>query len=243
MEQDILIGSYIESLYITEKFQYLDEGLKDVLSKLTQPVLKSIMPKTFKISASMDLSGFLDLLQKHGAKPKNVKPTEVIDLAKTLPSDIQQGAVFAQKVITNSIPKASKKMKMASGVAISLLAKIKYPKTPNFLGAVKKELKGYIPKIRSFYDEVEDKAGEESKKIKAEDIADLAIAIATVVVLGTLAGLFIWGMFAVVSAFVAVCATMISWLPHVLSSILALWGIAGAAVGGAIIWAKHKGKK
>ena len=143
MDNYILIESYIEGLYLKEEFQYLDEGVKEILSKLTPPVLKRMMPKLFSISAAKDIKGFLDLMNKQGIKQRRATPKDLEEAAKAVPEELQDSAKFASRVVGNSIPKASKKFKFAAGYIVTLLAKIKNPKG-NLSGAVKKELKSFI---------------------------------------------------------------------------------------------------
>jgi hypothetical protein len=211
MDNDILIESYIEDLYLREEFQYLDEGAKEILSKLTPPVLKNILPKLFSIGASKDIKGYVDLLKRKGIKPKKVNPKDLQELAKVVPEELQDSAQFASRVISNSIPKASKKSKFAAGYIIALLAKVKNQKTNNIQGAVKKELKTFIPKVQQFYEEVEEKTAETGKRVLPEDMSDIAMAIGVIVAVGSLAGLIIWGVYSLISLLITF-ATILMWV-------------------------------
>lgn len=208
MEQEILIDNYLEGLYLKEDLQYMEEGVKEIMSKFTEPVLKRIMPQMFNIAAAKDPVKFEKMVAKHGVKRKKMSPRDLADLAGKFPEEIQQGSILAKRVLDNSIPKASKMSKTLASYFITLMAKAKNPKTSNLTGAIKKELKVYVPKIRNFYDEVEEKKSEVGKKISSEDMADVAIGIASVVVAGALAGLAITAGYFILASLM----TILSWL-------------------------------
>lgn len=213
MEQDILIEGYIEDLFLTEELIFLDESFKDFIEKLTPPKLKKFMDNTFQFSAAKDLKGFLGLAKRFGLDAKTIKPKEVKSFANSLPEDIKQGAQFASRVIKNSISKASKSAVWSSGYFVAVMAKIKHPRSTNYMGSVKSELKNFIGKVQQFYDEDEDNE-EAGKKVITEDMADMAIAIGTVVVLATITGILIMAFstlvkFAVIIAIIAIAAVVI----------------------------------
>jgi len=222
MEQHILVETYIEGLYLLEDMYYMEEDLKDVLSKLTQPVLKRIMPQMFKVAASKDPKEFDKLMGKFGIKKKTYKEADLIDLVKTLPQDIQEGADYAKKVIENSIPKASRRHKLGASYFVAVMAKLKNPNVSNLMGPIKSELKNFIPKVRSFYEEVEEKAVEAGKRISPEDLADVAIGIGSVVAIAALAGMAVYGAWVLLGVLLSV-ATFLAWSVGI-AAILSLLG-------------------
>lgn len=213
MEQEILIDNYLEGLYLKEDFQYMEEGLKDVMSKFTQPVLKRVMPQMFNIASAKSPAQFEKAISKHGIKRRKITLRDVEDLTTKFPEEIQQGATFARRVIDNSIPKGSKPAKTLASYFVTLMAKVKYPRSSNLMGAIKKELKIYVPKIRSFYDEVEQKSAETGKRIASEDMADVAIGIASVVVAGALAGLAITAGYFILSSLMSILSALVWVVP------------------------------
>ena len=82
MEHDILVEDYIESLYLVEFYQFLDEGLNKFVSNLNPPKTKQLLTKTYPLAASRDVSGFLNLVKKYGLDIKGIKPDKVISSLK-----------------------------------------------------------------------------------------------------------------------------------------------------------------
>lgn len=183
MEHDILIESYIEDLYLSEDLQYVDESIKKFMSKITPSKVKQLLSKVYAPAAAKDMPAFLSLVKKYGLDAKRIKPKEAAQALKQLPEEIQQGAKLSARVLKNSVPKASKDSISAASYYIAILTKVKNKKSVNYMGALKSELKNYVSKVRQFYEE----ADEQQKQTggSTEDIADVAIAIATVVTLAT----------------------------------------------------------
>ena len=71
MKHDILVGGYIESLYLVDYSKYLDESLSKFASNLNPPKTKQLLAKTYPFAVSRDISGFLDLVKKNGLDTKN----------------------------------------------------------------------------------------------------------------------------------------------------------------------------
>jgi hypothetical protein len=213
MEQEILINTYIEGLYLKEDLQYMEEGLKDVVAKFTQPVLKRILPQMFNIASTKNPAEYEKTIAKHGIKRVKVNERDIADLTNRFPEEIQQGATFARRVIDNSIPKGSKSAKTLASYFIALLAKIKNPKDPNLMSAVKAELKVYIPKIRNFYEEVQTKSSEAGKRISSEDMADVAIGIASIVAAGILTGMALVAGYFLVTSIMSILSALVWIVP------------------------------
>jgi hypothetical protein len=184
MKHDILVGSYIESLYLVDFSQYLDESLSKFVSNLNPPKTKQLLAKTYPLAASRDVAGFLDLVKKHGLDIKKMKPNNVIESLKTLPDDIQQGAQLCQRVLQNSISGSSKKSILVASYFVALVTKVKHSKSTNYMGSVKTELKGFVSKVQQFYEEAEEKA----TNISTSDLKDIAMAIGAVMTIATLVG-------------------------------------------------------
>jgi hypothetical protein len=216
MEQNILIEGYIEGLFLTEELIFLDESFKEFFEKLTPPKLKQFLSNTFKFSASKDLKGFMGMAKKFGLDPKKFKSKEVKSFAQSLPEEIQTGAKLAARVVKNSIPQASKSSVAAAAYFVAVMAKVKYPRSTNYMGSLKIELKSFIDKVQQFYEE--DEANEESNhKIMTEDMADMAIAIGTVVALTAITGIIIIALagfikYAVMFALIAVAVILLDFV-------------------------------
>jgi hypothetical protein len=208
MEQQILLDNYIEGLYLSEDLQYMEEGLKDVVAKFTQPVLKKIMPQMFKIGASKNPAEFEKLIAKHGIKRRKVKDKDIKDLTNRLPADIQQGAQFAKRVLDNSLPRSSKTMRFTASYFIAALAKLKNMKSPNLMGSIKAELKTFIPRVQSFYEEIEEKTTEAGKKMSADDMADIAIGIGSIVAVAGLTGMALVAGYFLLTTIMSLLASM-----------------------------------
>jgi hypothetical protein len=202
MEYDILVEDYIETLYVCEEFQYLDESFKEFFSKLTPPKMKQILSKTYEKAASKDLQGFLNLAKKFGLDINKIKPKDIKNVANQLPEEIQKGAEFSRRVIRNSIPKASKSGVNAASYFVAVLAKYKSQKTANYMGSLKTELKGFVGKVQQFYEEAEEKASQAGERVLPEDIADMAIAIGTVVALSALTVMAVLATYAILQVVV-----------------------------------------
>lgn len=224
MEQEILLNTYLEGLYLKEDLQYLDEGLKDIMSKFTQPVLKRIMPQMFNVASSKNPQDFEKLLNKNGVKRRKINPKEVEAFAMSMPPEIQQGAAFAKRVIDNSFPKGSKAARTLASYFVTLMAKIKNPRSSNLLGAIKGQLKVYIPKIRTFYDEVEEKATETGKRISSEDMADIAIGIASLAVAAVLAGVAVVAAYHILVALMTILTALKFIVPAAIAAGLIIMG-------------------
>ena len=52
----------------------MEEGVKEIMSKFTEPVLKRIMPQMFNIAAAKDPVKFEKMIAKHGVKRRKVNP-------------------------------------------------------------------------------------------------------------------------------------------------------------------------
>jgi len=216
MEYDILVEDYIENLYVCEEFQYLDESFKEFFSKLTPPKMKQILSKTYEKAASKDLQGFLSLAKKFGLDINKIKAKDRTNVVKQLPEEIQKGAEFSRRVIQNSIPKASKSSTNAASYFVAVLAKYKSQKTSNYMGSLKTELKGFIGKVNQFYEEAEEKANQAGERILPEDIADMAIAIGTVVALSAVTVMVVLGMYVIIQylvwfVIIAVGVALLNW--------------------------------
>ena len=188
MEHDILVEDYIESLYLVDFSQYLDESLSKFVSGLNPPKTKQLLTKTFPLAASRDISGFLDLVKKHGLDIKKMKPNSVIESLKTLPDDIQQGAQLCQRVLQNSINGASKKSILVASYFVALATKVKHNRSTNYMGSVKTELKSFVSKVQQFYEDAEESA---TSNITVSDLKDIAMAIGAVTMIATLVGVTI----------------------------------------------------
>lgn len=223
MEQDILIESYIENLYIVEDFQYLDEGVKEILNKLTPNVVKDLVSKI----KNHDVSSFIDTFKKHGLKmiPDKKTKDHVIKAAKNLPKEIQDGALYANKVISNSIVQASPRSKWGASYFISVLTKIKNPKQTNLIPEIKNQLRTFIPKVQSFYEDFEQKANEQKRSISTDDLADMAMAVGTIIALASVGALTVILVTKLLSMLMMFAGILLS-----LSTVVIIIGLVGAGV-------------
>jgi len=218
MEQTILIESYIEGLFLNENLEYLDETFKEFLAKLTPPRIKQMISKSpKKIESKNELQGIMNLGRKFGLDINKVKSKDMINAANSLPDEIKKGAKFSKKVIKNSIPKASESSVNAAAHFVAVLAKYKNYKSSNYMGSVKSELKSYIMKVQQFYEEAEEKASDAGKKILPEDMADMAIAIGTVVALSAITVILIAGVavlvkWLIIFVLIAVGVSLLNWI-------------------------------
>ena len=145
MNHNILVEDYIESLYLVDFSQYLDESLNKFVSNLNPSKTKQLLTKTYPLAASKDVVGFLDLVKKNGLDTKKMKVDNVIKSLKTLPADVQQGAELSQRVLQNSINGASKKSIVVASYFVALVTKVKHNKSTNYMGSLNTELKYTFP--------------------------------------------------------------------------------------------------
>lgn len=206
MEHDILVEDYIESLYLVEFYQFLDEGLNKFVSNLNPPKTKQLLTKTYPLAASRDVSGFLNLVKKYGLDIKGIKPDKVISSLKNLPEDVQQGSQLCQKVLQNSISGASKNSILVASYLVALVTKMKHSKSTNYMGSVKTELKAFVSKVQQFYDEAEDK---ETTQVSLSDMKDIAIAVGAVASIATLAGVTIYILISLAPWIIGCAVTLI----------------------------------
>jgi hypothetical protein len=217
MNHNILVEDYIESLYLVDFSQYLDESLNKFVSNLNPSKTKQLLTKTYPLAASKDVVGFLDLVKKNGLDTKKMKVNNVIKSLKTLPADVQEGAQLSQKVLQNSINGASKKSILIASYFVALVTKVKHNKSTNYMGSLKTELKSYVSKVQQFYDEAEEKAS----TVTPSDLKDIAMAIGAVAIIATLVGVTL-----------IVILSLIPWLITCAASLII---IASGAVAIAII--------
>ena len=205
MNHNILVEDYIESLYLVDFSQYLDESLNKFVSNLNPSKTKQLLTKTYPLAASKDVVGFLDLVKKNGLDTKKMKVSNVIKSLKTLPADVQEGAQLSQRVLQNSINGASKKSILIASYFIALVTKVKHNKSTNYMGSLKTELKSYVSKVQQFYDEAEEKAS----TVTPSDLKDIAMAIGAVAIIATLVGVTLIVILSLIPWLITCAATLI----------------------------------
>ena len=216
MEYDILIEDYIEGLYLNEGLEHLDESFKEFLNKLTPPKIKQMLSKTYEKAAAKDIEGFMNLAKKFGLKTNQIKSKDLSNIAKQLPEEIQMGAKLCGRVIKNSIPKASKSSVNAASYFVAILSKYKAQKTKNYMGILKTEIKDYIGKVQQFYEEAEEKTAQSGKRVLPEDMADMAMAIGTIVALSAVSVIVIVSLtvllkYLIIFAIIACAVVLLDW--------------------------------
>ena len=205
------IDNYLDTLYLVEEANLIQEGLGDVIKNFNINKAKQI----FSVLKTGDIKKFKSIADSFGFN--RINPKKMDAFAKTKITDYTESKDLAKRVLKNSVPGVSKKMLEAVSSAIataSALPKKKgvVPKSP--LKRTKEIVKQVVIRSRKWQDDYMDtEASDKGKRIPPESLPDFAVAIAVVFTITALLGLSIWVVHYVITSLIT-----LFWLALILAA-------------------------
>jgi hypothetical protein len=227
------IDNYLQSLYIQEEFETLQEGLGDAMKKFTADKMKSFSIKLKGAIQSKNIKQAQKLASSSGLA--KIKPAAVDSYMNSKSADYSVAKGLASKVLKNSLPgKPSKKAidRGATFIAVKSLMSEKKGVPPNVTANAKKHIKQFVTMANKYYDDYEQQS-EESEKggkappIPADSLPDYVVGAVIVVGFTVIAGATTWWLYHNLAFFLILIITVVG----VLAAMGALAGLVIAKKG------------